>query len=83
MRRLAVVNLTFLILLVVILPTLLRGGDTPPAASATKWEYKTIILNTEGTTSGMDASLNQLGHDGWEVCGSTGAHAICKRPLMH
>lgn len=53
-----------------------------------KWEYKVVhikklvgeVKDLDGNVTGLEASLNDLGINGWEVCLDINGGIVLKRP---
>ena len=62
-------NTAFRFLLTVVLAVTLAGSSILTAEAAAKFDYKTVDLKKADirTTQQMEAILNQLGAEGWEL----------------
>jgi hypothetical protein len=63
------------------------SGDGKRETDVKKWEYKVVHVkklageakDLDGIVSGLEASLNDLGASGWEVCLEINGGVILKR----
>ena len=66
-----------------ILTTMLAKGQQ--AESQTQWEYKAVVMNTDGPFNEfeygekVEAKLNELGKDGWELADWESVAYVLKR----
>jgi hypothetical protein len=70
-----------------ILTTMLAKGQQ--AESQTQWEYKSVVINTEGPFNDVEyrgkieAKLNELGKDGWELVDWENVAYLLKRRAVN
>jgi hypothetical protein len=72
MKRISVLGGTIAVGLVLTMAWVSRGpvaAQERLAQSVQKWEYKQVNVPPAGVSQ-MEARLNQLGSDGWELCGT-------------
>lgn len=57
-------------------------ADSTQAAVRTRWEYKIWSEGVRARFSDdrLERELNELGTEGWELCGTSGDARIFKRP---
>ena len=70
MKRVSVLGATIAVGLVLTMAWVSRGplaAQEKPAQSLQRWEYKQVNVPPAGVSQ-MEARLNQLGSDGWELC---------------